>query len=30
MQGDTVVASLRADQLPAALVNELGRYAQRY
>jgi FAD binding domain len=30
VQGDTVVASLRSDQLPAALVAELDRYAQRY
>ena len=30
LQGDTVVATLRADQFPAELVKELNRYAERY
>jgi 2-polyprenyl-6-methoxyphenol hydroxylase-like FAD-dependent oxidoreductase len=30
IQGDTVVATLRDDQLPAGLVSELDRYARRY
>jgi hypothetical protein len=30
IQGNTVVATLRSDQLPAGLARELDRYAQRY
>jgi hypothetical protein len=30
LQGDAVVATLRADQLPAPLISQLDRYAQRY
>ncbi len=30
LQGNTVVASLRSEQLPAALVSELDRYSERY